>query len=344
MLELLQRLLNLDWRRHGAAMRELTLARSRVWYADFAPRPERPARGALEAVPRASTRTGGRRKARPPTFVLIHGLGASATAFYPLVPRLRRRFRVVVPDLPGHGSSRPPRGRDFLLFPELVDVTERFVQKVAPGGAYLVGNSMGGWIAAKLASRRPDLALGLGLLNPGGPALTAEDWVDFARILYAEDRAMMGEYFSRLFHSPPLAVRLFTRDFHRIMRGPAVAALVASLAEEDFVAIHELERIRCPSVLIWGESDRLIPRGCRDFYLSHLPGLRYHSLPGCGHCPQLELPRKTAEILGQLAAVAEPGVAAARAREAPATTPWAAWSGRARLVARGAPRPDVETA
>jgi pimeloyl-ACP methyl ester carboxylesterase len=310
MLELLQRLLNLDWRRHGAAMRELKVAGSRVWYADFAARPERPVPGSPRPISR-SVRAGGRRKVRPPTIVLVHGLGASATAFYPLIPRLRRRFRVIVPDLPGYGYSRPPRGRDFLLFPELVDVAERFVQRVAPGGAFVAGNSMGGWIAAKVASRRPELALGLGLLNPGGPALTAEDWTDFARILYAEDRAMMGEYFSRLFHSPPLAVRLFTRDFHRIMRGPAVAALVASLAERDFIAAHELEAIRCPSVLIWGESDRLIPRGCRDFYLAHLAGVRYHPIPSCGHCPQLECPRKTAEILAQLATAAEPDVAAA---------------------------------
>jgi pimeloyl-ACP methyl ester carboxylesterase len=90
-----------------------------------------------------------------------------------------------------------------------------------------------------------------------------------------------------------------------------VSALVASLAEQDFIAAHELEAIRCPSVLIWGESDRLIPRGCRDFYLSHLSGLRYHPIPNCGHCPQLECPRRTAEILGQLAAAAQPDVAAA---------------------------------
>jgi pimeloyl-ACP methyl ester carboxylesterase len=291
-------------------MREVTLAGSRVWYAEFSPRPERHVEGALAAVGGAQA-AGGRRKARPPTIVLFHGLGASATCFYPLIPRLRRHFRVIVPDLPGYGSSRPPRGRDWLLFPELVRVAERLVQRVAPRGAYLAGNSMGGWIAAKVASQRPELALGLGLLNPGGPALTAEDWTDFARILYAEDSSAMGEYFRRLFHSPPLGVRLFTRDFQRIMRGPSVAALVASLAEQDYIAAQELERIRCPSVLIWGESDRLIPRGCRDFYLAHLPRVRYEPLPSCGHCPQLERPRRTAALLAQLLALSAVDVAAA---------------------------------
>jgi pimeloyl-ACP methyl ester carboxylesterase len=296
MLELLQRLLSLDWRRHGAALREVGVARSRMWFAEFAPRPARPAAG-----PRRAGASPARDTRAAPTMVLVHGLGASSTSFYPLIPRLWHHFRVVVPDLPGYGWSRPPRGRDWLLFPELVDAAERFVEKVAPQGAILVGNSMGGWITAKLAARRPDLALGLGLLNPGGPALRAEDWTDFARVLYAEDAARMGEYFSRLFHSPPLGLRLFTRDFQRILRGPSVAALVASLSEDDFLAGEELERVRCPSTLVWGESDRLLPAGCRDFYLEHLREVRYEGIPACGHCPQLECPKRTAELLRELA-------------------------------------------
>ena len=312
MLELLQKLLYLDWRRHGAVIREASVARSHMWYADFAPRLERPVGPALAEQKSGRRRGFSRRATKPPVAILFHGLGASSTSFYPLVPRLLRGFRVIVPDLPGYGWSRPPRGRDHLLFPELLEAAEKFVQKVAPRGAYLVGNSMGGWIAAKLASARPDLAHGLALLNPGGPALKAEDWVDFARVLYAEDRAVMGEYFNRLFHSPPLALRLFTRDFQRIMLGPAVASLVASLAESDFVAAEELARVRCPSLLVWGESDRLIPEGCRDFYLRHLAGVRYEPLANCGHCPQLEAPKRTAELVMELPAMA----AAARAVEA----------------------------
>jgi pimeloyl-ACP methyl ester carboxylesterase len=310
MLELLRKLLYLDWRRHGAAIREASVARSQMWYADFAPRLERPPGGPslVEARSRRATRgarpAAGARSGKPPIAILFHGLGASSTSFYPLIPRLTRGFRVIVPDLPGYGWSRPPRGRDHLSFPELLEAAEKFVQKVAPRGAYLVGNSMGGWIAAKLAASRPELVRGIALLNPGGPALRAEDWVDFARVLYAEDRAVMGEYFSRLFHSPPLAIRLFTRDFQRIMRGPAVASLVASLAESDFIATEELSRVRCPSLLVWGESDRLIPQGCRDFYLRHLPHVRYEPLSDCGHCPQLEAPKRTAELVMQLPAMA----------------------------------------
>ncbi len=282
MIELLQRLAGVRWRRSGARIRQLAVAGSAVWHADFPRLPD----GTRDGV-----------AVRPPTIVLLHGLGASSTSFYPLIPLLRRRYRVVALDLPGFGCSRPPEGRPFLTFPELVDVAERFVARVAPRGAYLAGHSMGGWIATKIAARRPDLVSGLALLNPGGPALRAEDWTDFARMLMAEERGAIEEWLERTFHRAPIGIRLLARDLRRILHGPAVLELMGSLTAEDFLSDEELRGVRCPAVLVWGERDRLTPDGCRSFYLRRLRGIRYEPVRECGHCPQLEFPRRTAEIL-----------------------------------------------
>jgi pimeloyl-ACP methyl ester carboxylesterase len=304
MLELLQRLINLEWRRSGAAVRNVAIAGSRVWYADFRPRPAPRGDAAGGSKSRGSpTRQPGRR-ARP-TVVLFHGLGASSTSFFQVIPFLRQAYRVVAPDLPGYGWSRPPRGREFLTFAELVHVAEKFLARVAPRGAYLAGNSMGGWIAAKLAATRPDLVRGVALLNPGGPALRAEDWVDFARIIMAEEHGAIDEWLQRVFHKPPLLMRLFKRDFQRIMRRPSVSQVMASLQAEDFLSDEEMEKVRCPAVLVWGERDRFIPEGCRSFYLKKLKGVRYEPVPDCGHCPQLECPHRTAEILLELPSMGE---------------------------------------
>lgn len=303
MIELVQHLLALGWRRSGAALREVSIAGCHVWYAEF------PARTAERRARRATGRPGGSgsratasspRRGRAPTMVLFHGLGASSTSFYPVIPYLRRGYRLIVPDLPGYGRSRPPAGREFLPFPEIVAVAEKLLARVAPRGAYVAGNSMGGWIAAKLAARRPDLVRGMALLNPGGPALRAEDWVDFARVMMAEERGAIDEWLRRMFHRPPLALRLLGRDFRRIMRRPSVAQLMTSLQAEDFLSEEEAERVHSPAVLVWGERDRLIPDGCRSFYLRKLKGVRYEPVPDCGHCPQLECPARTAEILLQL--------------------------------------------
>jgi pimeloyl-ACP methyl ester carboxylesterase len=298
MLELVQRLVGLEWRRRGARIREVTVSGCRVWYAEFHPRPRD-----LEELRRAAARAGTpppRGPVRPPILVLLHGLGASSASFYPIIPFLRRGYRVIAPDLPGYGWSRPRAGREFLSFPELVDVAERFVARVAPRGAYVAGNSMGGWIAAKLAARRPDLVHALALINPGGPALRAEDWVDFVRLVMAEERGTIDEWLHRMFHRPPLVMRLLAGDVLRLMRHPSVTQLMASLTADDFLSDDEIAQVKSPAVLVWGEKDRLIPDGCRAFYLKKLKGVRYEPVPDCGHCPQLECPHRTAEILLQL--------------------------------------------
>lgn len=310
MIEILHRILALQWRRSGAALRTARVMGSRVWYAEFAPT----CRGAGSP----SARHGSTRSARPrrlqPTVILLHGLGATGASFHPVIGLLRRGYRVVVPDLPGYGASRPPHGRAFLTFAELLDTAEAFVERVAPRGAYLAGNSMGGWIAAKLASRRPDLARGIALLNPGGPGLNAEDWTDFARVISAEDADAIRQFVARLFHRPPFGYQLLGRDLKRLMRAPSVTELVCSLQAEDFLTAEELASVDCPSVLIWGENDRLIPAACRAFFLEKLPLVRYAPMAECGHCPQLERPRQTAEILLELPRLRRRVRAAQRAR------------------------------
>jgi pimeloyl-ACP methyl ester carboxylesterase len=290
MVEIFQRLLSLEWRRHGANVKEARALGSRIWYADFGPHPVR--RGESLAPGRRSPA-----RDEPPTLVLLHGLGASSACFYPLIPRVRLGFRVVVPDLPGYGFSRPPRGRNFLPFRELLDAAEVFLEEVAPDGAYVAGNSMGGWLAAKLASRRPDLVRGLGLMNPGGPALQVEDWADFVRLLVDERAESVGELMKRLFHRVPLGFSLLARDVRRLMRAPPVLELLSTLEPGDFLLPEDLERVRCPAVLLWGENDGLIPEGCRRFYLEHLRWVRHVPIADCGHCPQLEAPSRTAQAL-----------------------------------------------
>lgn len=338
MLELLQNVVALQWRRWGAALREVTVEGSRIWYAEFAPLAPAPEPEARHRLPvpwrRGLPRPAGAPRRTPPTLVLIHGLGASAASFHPVIPPLREGYRVVIPDLPGHGWSRPPRGKGFLRFGELLDAAEGFVERLAPGGAYLAGNSMGGWVAAKVAARRPDLARGIALLNPGGPALRAEDWADFGRIIAGDDADAAEQLMARVFHRPPFGARFVSGEVRRMMRAPSVLHLVSTLQAEDFLSEEELARVECPSVLIWGENDRFIPEGCRAFFLEKLPRVRYAPVPDCGHCPQLECPRRTAEILLDLARMrrgrAAKGRGAARARDgarpppAAGTTPDAA--------------------
>ncbi len=288
MLELLEKLLTLDWRRRGAALREIDLDGGVIWYAEF-PRRKRKA-------PPAQPPT--------PTQVLVHGLGASATAFHPLISRLRRDYRIVVPDLPGHGRSHLPQGKEFLDFSELYAMVQRFLEAVVPGGALLAGNSLGGWLSAKLAARRPDLVQALCLLNPGGPALQAADWTAFTELIASKGTLDVNQYFSRVFHRSPFGASLFGRDLRRVLSMAQVSRFVQTISLGDFLTEAEAARVSCPSALVWGEDDHLLPQACRSWYLENLPGVRYVPLTDCGHCPQIERPARVAEVLRDLAEVA----------------------------------------
>src|SRR5690349_2503110 len=98
MLDLLQWVISVEWRRCGAAIREIPIAGSRVWYAEFPPLPAD--RRALRKA--AGAEAGGRLEV--PTLVLFHGLGASSVSYHAVIPFLRRAYRVIVPDLPGSGA------------------------------------------------------------------------------------------------------------------------------------------------------------------------------------------------------------------------------------------------
>src|SRR4051794_960361 len=86
--------------------------------------------------------------------------------FDDLRERLPSRFRSIAPDWPGHGES--PAGEGAATAMRFADVAEELVERLAPGGAVVVGNSIGGFAAGRLAIRRPELVRGLVLVDSGG--------------------------------------------------------------------------------------------------------------------------------------------------------------------------------
>src|SRR5262249_6102930 len=98
-----------------------------------------------------------------PTIALLHGLGGAAANGTVVAPPLAERYRVPVPDLPGHGGSS--------ALPAPVETLDPYADRVAavlPGPAVLVGHSLGAVVALRLAARRPELVRGLVLAGAAG--------------------------------------------------------------------------------------------------------------------------------------------------------------------------------
>jgi pimeloyl-ACP methyl ester carboxylesterase len=223
--------------------------------------------------------------------LVLHGLADSIAGWARVLPFLARRHRVHIVDLPGHGLSGTPP--DYRLSTLVAAVAHYAARLEAP---LLVGHSLGGWLAARLASGAAARSAfsGLVLVNPGGAALPAGEWRSFRALLEQGDARA---YLERAFHSPPLALRLFPGEVTRALGAPSARAFLAGLQAPDFLAPAELASLQLPVRLVWGESDRLLPAGTLPFFRSHLPRAEVTLLANAGHLPHFEAPRALARAI-----------------------------------------------
>jgi len=244
--------------------------------------------------------------------LLLHGLGGTKITWTPFLAQLARDHRLIVPDLPGHGGSAKPRS----------DYSPRFFARVMTGlldamgvdRAVVVGNSMGGRVAVELALRSPDRVSGLVLLSPAVPGIRWRLVMGFTRVFPTEVGAIpfplrerwMEVAIKRLFADPgslpPAGYAMAAGEFIRIYREPmARMAFFASLRQivterpDPFYA--SLRAIAQPTLVVFGDRDRLVPPRLGVRLVENLPDARLVVLPGVGHVPQFEAPETTLQLV-----------------------------------------------
>jgi pimeloyl-ACP methyl ester carboxylesterase len=249
-------------------------------------------------------------KGRP--IVLLHGLGGSKITWLPLLAPLAERYRVIVPDLPGHGESDKPRHEYTPRF--YARVVRRLMDELEVERPVLVGNSLGGRVTLELALRSPGRVAGLALLDPSIPGLRWRYLMGFTRVFPTEIGAlpvplrerwmelMIRRLFARPDRMPHGGYAAAANEFIRIYRSSvARMAFFSTLRHivmerpESFFA--SLRRIKQPALIIFGEQDRLVPPRLAVRLAQHLPNSELVVLPGVGHVPQFEATKETLELL-----------------------------------------------
>jgi pimeloyl-ACP methyl ester carboxylesterase len=255
--------------------------------------------------------------------LLIHGMAGSSATWRAIIPQLSKKYRVIAPDLLGHGMSAKPRG-DYSLGAFAVFLRD-LLDELGVNRATVIGQSLGGGIAMQFVHQHRDYCERLALIGSGG---LGPDLSPMLRILSAPGAELvlpvvapqpvlrlgnkLGSWLTSAGIQAPRAGemwnayssladartrRAFLRTLRSVVdyRGQAVSALTK---------LHVAAEL--PTVLIWGDRDRIIP--VAHAYAAHdaLEGSRLEVLDGIGHFPHVEAPAAVADILENFIASTPP--------------------------------------
>lgn len=209
--------------------------------------------------------------------VLVHGWGVAGGYLEPLARRLAADFPVYIPDLPGHGRSSKPG--DALTLRELADVLDRWMEAIGLERAVLIGQSFGCQIAADLAARRPERALGLVLIGPTVDAAARTLPRQIGRIV----RAGLFEPVSLI----PIVIEDYLRMGLRRLRGE-LCEMFADAIE------RRLPAVRVPGLVIRGAHDAVVPLRWARELARLLGGAEVVTIPRGGHAVQFSEPEAVA--------------------------------------------------
>jgi len=241
-----------------------------------------------------------------PTTVLLHGLGSAATSFGPVLSRMRPHARrLVALDLPGHGFSGDPSVR---LTPEaLFEAVREALDALITEPMILVGSSLGGALALRYALERPYRLVGLALVSPAAARTSASEWDELRGTFKIESTAEARRLLARLYHRAPWYLPAFAPGLRDVMKRPAIRDVVGAATLDDLPAPDRLGGLPMPILLLWGQSERLLPRSSLAYLRRHLPGHTIIEEPaGFGHCPHIDDPARLAARLVEFATRASP--------------------------------------
>jgi pimeloyl-ACP methyl ester carboxylesterase len=227
-----------------------------------------------------------------PTLILIHGLAGSSQHWQPVIAPLARHYHVIALDQIGFGRSDKPlidyRAQTFM------DFLDAFMRTRNLSRATVVGNSLGGWVAALLAIEHPDRVARLVLVDSAGTSgladylgpklLTAlrQSTIDDAKTLNPLLFAEVGNLNSEAQLRQSFTNRVSAGD------GYTVGKVVDAIERREDLLDKHLGEIKMPTLLIWGRQDRIIPLQLGESMQRAIPGAKLVVLDHCGHAPQLE--------------------------------------------------------
>jgi pimeloyl-ACP methyl ester carboxylesterase len=261
---------------------------------------------------------------RGPAVLLIHGITSSSRTWRTVMPALAEHHTVIAPDLLGHGRSAKPRG-DYSLGGYASGLRDLLVALEVPS-ATVVGHSLGGGVAMQFAYQFPERVQRLALVDSGGLGSEVSLVLRAATLPGAEyvlpllasgplrgAGAALGSVLGRVGVRASADVRGMAEGFESLGDAAARRAFVhtaRSVIDPAGQRVDATDRLylaeHVPSLIVWGDHDRMIPvQHGRDVH-ALMPGSRLEIFPGAGHFPFNDDPERFVAVLTDFIATTEP--------------------------------------
>ncbi|WP_230460397.1 alpha/beta fold hydrolase [Sansalvadorimonas verongulae] len=243
------------------------------------------------------------------TILMVHGFGADKDSWVRLAIELKDTYHLIAVDLAGHGESslyKNNKGEElgFLITSQAARLNA-LLDKLKIKKVHLMGNSMGGAIGLAFAALYPQRLQSLVLLDNAGIESPRES--EFFKLLDKGENPLIarkpGDYFELLdfvmsekpFIPWPVSAVMERKAIARVDLNDKVFADLmksqAEMGEADFVN-SMLTTIKTPSLIIWGEEDRVLDVSCVKVMETYMPNAKSVILPGIGHVPMVEAPEQ----------------------------------------------------
>lgn len=248
--------------------------------------------------------------------VLFHGTGESALDWSWVLPKLGEKYRVYAPDFPGAGESAKPIREYSIEF--FTQFATNFIDAIALDRAVVVGNSLGGLIALRIALACSAQTTALVLVDSTGlgeavsPLLSSLTLPVVGEIAIAGCTTLPGAALRsrsraalQFAHPEQIPIEWYAEQEHLSQTFGFLQATLSSLraqlypTQQRIVMLDALPQLQMPTLLIWGESDLIFPKAQAEAAVKRLQRGHLAIIPDCGHVAPLEKPDRFVTALDE---------------------------------------------